>query len=127
MNSIIRMLEPLVRNEVMNFPRGAKFIAFKHSGELETDIGKYGKHQCNGSILYNKESSLENMNFACEFKDQGGDVFIGMGKRLKGSVVDRIVGYSELVDGQGFCKEFIGYKCSYAVEYIDDIVFTSKM
>ena len=67
------------------------------------------------------------MYFACEFKDQGGDVFIGMGKRLKGSVVDRVVGYSELVDGQGFWKEFIGYKCSYAVEYIDDIVFTSKM
>ena len=68
MNSIIRMLEPLVRNEVMNFPRGAKFIAFKHSGELETDIGKYGKHQCNGSILYNKESSLEHMYFRVSLK-----------------------------------------------------------
>ena len=92
----------LVRNEVMNFPGGAKFIAFKHSGGFETDIGKYGKYQCNGSILYNKESSLENMYFACEFKDQDGDVFIGMGKRLKGSDVDRAVGYSELVDGKGF-------------------------
>ena len=103
----------LVRNEVMNFPRG-----------FETDIGKYGKYQCNGSILYNKESSLENMYFACEFKDQDGDIFIGMGKRLKGSDIDRAVGYSELVDGQGFWKDFIGYKCSYAVEYIDDIVFS---
>ena len=46
-----------------------------------------------------------------------------MGKRLKGSDVYRVVGYSELVDGQGFWKDFIGYKCSYAVEYIDDIVF----
>ena len=27
----------------MNFPGGAKFIAFKHSGGFETDIGKYGK------------------------------------------------------------------------------------
>ena len=49
----------LTRNEVTNFPGGAKFIAFKHSGGFETDIGKYGKYQCNGSILYNKESSLE--------------------------------------------------------------------
>ena len=30
------------------------------------------------------------MYFACEFKDQNGDVFIGMGKRLKGSDMDII-------------------------------------
>ena len=114
----------LTRNEVTNFPGGAKFIAFKHSGGFETDIGKYGKYQCNGSILYNKEASLENMYFACEFKDQDGDIFIAMGKRLKGSDIDIAVGYSELVDGKGFWKNFIGYKCSYAVEYIDDIVFS---
>ena len=47
-----------------------------------------------------------------------------MGKRLKGSDVYRVVGYIELVDGQGFWKNFVGYKCSYAVEYIDDIVFS---
>ena len=65
------------------------------------------------------------MYFACEFKDQDGDVFIGMVKRLKGSDIDRAVGYSELVDGQGFWKDFIGYKCSYSEEYIDDIVFST--
>ena len=63
------------------------------------------------------------MYFACVFKDQDGDVFIGMGKRLKGSDIDRAVGDIELVDGQGFWRDFIGYKCSYAVEYIDIIVF----
>ena len=114
----------LIRNEVTKFPGGGKFIAFKHLGGFEADIGKYGKYQCNGSILYNKESSLENMHFACEFKDQTGDIFIGMGKRLKGSDIDRAVGYLELVDGIGFWKDFIGYKCSYAIEYIDDIIFS---
>ena len=114
----------LTRNEVINFPGVATFIAFKHSGGFETDIGKYGKYQCNGSILYNKESFLENMYFACEFKDQEENIFIGMGKRLKGSDIDRAVGYSELVDGQEFWKYFIGYKCFYSVEYIDDIVFS---
>ena len=43
----------LERNEVTTFPGGGKFISFKHSGGFETDIGKYGKYQCNGSILYN--------------------------------------------------------------------------
>ena len=49
----------LVRNEVMNFPGGAKFIAFKHSGGFETDIGKYGKYQCNGSIYIIKNLLLK--------------------------------------------------------------------
>jgi len=113
----------LERNEVITFPGGGKFISFKHSGGFETNIDKYGKYQCKGSILYDNNSSLENMYFACEFKDQNGDVFIGMGKRLKGSDMDRAVGKSELIDGKGFWKDYIGYRCSYAVEYVENIVF----
>ena len=113
----------LERNEVTTFPGGGKFISFKHSGGFETDIGKYGKYQCNGSILYDNNSSLENMYFACKFKDQNGDAFIGMGKRLKGSDMDRAVGKTILIDGEGFWKDYIGYKCSYAIEYVEDIVF----
>ena len=113
----------LERNEVITFPGGGKFISFKHSGGFETNIDKYGKYQCKGSILYDNNSSLENMYFACEFKDQNGDVFIGMGKRLKGSDMDRAVGKSELIDGKGFWKDYIGYRCSYAIEYVENIVF----
>ena len=112
-----------VRNEVTKFPDGSKFISFRHEGGFETDMAKYGIYKCHGSILYNKESTLENMYFACEFKDQNGDVFIGMGKRLKGSDMDRAVGKSELIDGKGFWKDYIGYRCSYAIEYVDNIVF----
>ena len=39
------------RNEITKFPGGGKFVAFKHSRGLETDIGKYGNYQCNRSIL----------------------------------------------------------------------------
>ena len=52
-----------------------------------------------------------------------GDAFIGMGKRLKGSDMDRAVGKTTLIDGKGFWKDYIGYKCSYAIEYVEDIVF----
>ena len=51
--------------------------------------GKYGKYQCKGNILYNKENILEDMNFACEFIDQNEDKYIAMGKRSKGSEIDR--------------------------------------
>ena len=113
----------LERNEVMPFPGGGKFIAFKHAGGFETDNGKYGKYECNGSILYNKQSTLENMYFACRFEDQIGDAFITMGKRLKGSDLDRAVGQFKLIDAKGFWKDFLEYNCSYAVEYVDNIVF----
>ena len=114
----------LVRNEIIKFPNGGMFISFKHEGGFETSIGKYGKYQCSGSILYNKESTLENMTFACEFKDQEGDIFIGMGKREKGSDIDRAIGKTNIISGKGFWKEFIGYQCTYSVVYVEELVFS---
>tara|TARA_E500000178_G_C16911707_1_gene702966 strand:- start:175 stop:630 length:456 start_codon:yes stop_codon:yes gene_type:complete len=112
-----------VRNEVTKFPDGSKFISFRHEGGFETDMAKYGIYKCHGSILYNKESTLENMIFACDNKDQNGDTYITMGKRKKGSAVDRAIGQSEILDGTGFWKDFIGFTCTYAIEYVDDVVF----
>ena len=112
-----------VRNEVTKFPDGSKFISFRHEGGFETDMAKYGIYKCHGSILYNKESTLENMYFACDNKDQNGDTYISMGKRKKGSAVDRAIGQSEILDGTGFWKDFIGFTCTYAIEYVDDVVF----
>ena len=51
----------LTRNEITAFPNGGKFISFKHEGGFESNINKYGRYQCNGSILYNKKDALENM------------------------------------------------------------------
>ena len=72
-----------VRNEVTKFPDGSKFISFRHEGGFETDIAKYGIYKCHGSILYNKESTLENMYILCDNKEQNGDTYISMGKREK--------------------------------------------
>ena len=91
--------------------------------EFETDIGKYGEYLCRGSILYNDKSKLENMYFACEFIDQLGDVFINMGKRLKGSDSDRAVGKMNIIEGNGFWEKYIGYECTYAVEYVNKTIF----
>ncbi|MBF95818.1 MAG: hypothetical protein CFH34_01313 [Alphaproteobacteria bacterium MarineAlpha9_Bin4] len=114
----------LIRNEVTEFPDGGKFISFKHEGGFETNIGKYGRYQCNGSILYNKQSALENMFFACRNIDQNGDIFISMGKRKKGSDLDRAVGQTNIIDAEGFWKNYIGYKCTYSVVYVEEIVFS---
>ena len=121
---VLKNIGKLVRNEVINFPDGSKFISFKHEGGFETDIGKYGKYRCKGSILYNKASTLENMFFACESKDQNGDTFIGMGKRKKGSDMDRAVGQTNIISGEGFWKKYIGFTCTYSVVYVDDVVLS---
>ena len=114
----------LVRNETLKFPNGGMFVSFKHEGGFETSIGKYGVYECSGSILYSNQSTLEKMFFACEFKDQDGDVIITMGKRKKGSDIDRAVGQTNLVSGNGFWKKFIGYTCTYSVVYVEEIVFS---
>ena len=85
--------------------------------------GKYGKYQCKGNILYNKENILEDMNFACEFIDQNEDKYIAMGKRSKGSEIDRAVGAAIIVDGVGFWKDYIVYLCKYAIKYVGDVMF----
>ena len=120
-----KVIGKLKEDNIINFPAGGKFVSFHHVGGFETDIGKYGEYQCRGSILYDKKDKLENMYFACENKDQNGDRFINMGKRFKGSDVDRAVGAMSVIEAEGFWKEYLGYKCTYAVEYVDKIIFST--
>ena len=63
------------------------------------------------------------MFFACENFDQNGEKFINMGKRFKGSDMDRAVGNMSIIEGEGFWENYIGYKCTYAVEYVNKVIF----
>ena len=47
-----------------------------------------------------------------------------MGKRKKGSDLDRAVGQTNIIDAEGFWKNYIGYKCTYSVVYVEEIVFS---
>ena len=44
-------------------------------------------------------------------------------RQTEGSAVDRAIGQSEILDGTGFWKDFVGFTCTYAIEYVDDVVF----
>ena len=119
-----KVVGKLKTDNVIDFPEGGKFVSFHHEGGFETDIGKYGEYQCRGSILYDKNEKLVNMFFACENSDQNGEKFINMGKRFKGSDIDRALGSMSIIEGEGFWKNYIGYKCTYAVEYVNKVIFS---
>ena len=53
------------------------------------------------------------MFFAFENFDQNVQKFINMGKRFKGSDIDRAVGNMSIIEGEGFWKKYIGYKYIY--------------
>ena len=118
-----KVVGKLNTDNVIDFPKGGKFVSFHHEGGFETDIGKYGEYQCRGSILYDKDEKLVNMFFACEHFDQNGEKFINMGKRFKGSDIDRAVGNMSIIEGEGFWKKYVGFNCTYAVEYVNKVIF----
>lgn len=113
------------RQETINFLSGSKFISFMHEGGFDTSIGKYGLYKCTGSIFYNKENVLEDMTYACEFKDQNSERFYSTGKRLKGSEIDRSVGRMKIIEGEGFWNKYSGFDCRYGLEYVENIVFVN--
>ena len=105
------------------FPSGKKFISIKHEGGFETNIAKYGAYSCSGIILLNEEENLEDMNYACEFKDQNGDKFYSQGSRKKGSDIDRSSGKMLILEGLGYWKKYEGKICSYGLESVDKVIF----
>ncbi len=97
-----------VREEIVKFSNGRKFISFRHEGGFKTSIAKYGTYFCVGNMFYNKENYLENMNYICQFSDQNNDKFWSKGKRLEGSEMDLAVGKYRIIDAEGFWKDFLG-------------------
>lgn len=117
----------IIRQETIQFPSGKKFISLKHSGGFETSIAKYGSYSCSGNIFYNEKNNLENMSYACEFKDQDGDKFYSVGSRKKGSDIDRSLGKMSILEGQGFWKKYEGKVCTYGLENVDNVIFVKSL
>ena len=114
-----------IRNEEILFLSGSRFVSFKHEGGFNTNIGRYGVYYCSGSIFYNKKGALENMTYACEFSDQMKERFYSKGNRIKGSQSDRSIGKMKIYEGEGFWKDYVGFNCTYGLEYVENIVFVS--
>ncbi len=106
-------------NESISIDSNKSRTLIKNESTFTDNIGNYAITNCFGSI----ENTLENMYFACDNKDQNRDTYISMGKRKKGSTLDRTIGQTDIMDGTGFWKNLIGFTCTYAIEYVDDVLF----
>ena len=116
----------IVREEVIEFPSGKKFVSFRHEGGFETTISRYGSYICDGNILFDKNENLENMSYACKFNDQKGDSFFSLGSRKKGTSRDRSSGKMIIVEGKGYWKEYEGKVCTYGLENVDKVIFVKS-
>ncbi len=115
----------ITRNEVIKFSSGSKFVSLKHEGGFNSSLAKYGQYFCAGSIFYNEKNVLDDMTYACEFKDQSGKKFFTKGTRSKGTEFDRSTGKMTIKEGDGVWNSYINVKCNYGLEYVEDVVFVS--
>tara|TARA_A100001011_G_C13874111_1_gene660217 strand:+ start:92 stop:547 length:456 start_codon:yes stop_codon:yes gene_type:complete len=122
----IEVIGKTTRQNSIVLPNGKKYVSFRHEGGFKSTLAKYGSYFCEGSIFYNKENLLENMNLFCELTDQNGDKQYTTGKRKVGSEVDIALGKTVIFDASGFWKKFIGLECTYVIEYVNNILFSPQ-
>ena len=122
----IEVIGKTTRQSNIVLPNGQRYVSFKHEGGFKSSLAKYGSYFCEGSIFYNKENLLENMNLFCELTDQNGHKQYTTGKRKVGSETDIAVGQTIIFDASGFWKKYIGLECTYVVEYVNNVIFSPQ-
>ena len=96
-----------------------QFIFYNSKSFWNDNLGNYGKNHCQGLVKINAENLFDGGEVYCESIDQKNNKFIVLLSRDKGDF-DSGIGFFKFVDGNGPWKKFIGKKCNYAIQYIDD-------
>ena len=109
--------------KTFNLKNGINFSSFTSEGSWENNLGNYGINKCLGTVK--KMPSYEiNLNIMCEFTDKNGYKTWSVLKRSS-SNMESGVGYAEIIDSTVPHKElWIGTKCTYATNYLEDVNFT---
>ncbi len=115
-----------IDTKTFKLQNGTKYTSFRVDGGFKTSINKYGTYACSVNIINSQENKLEKSDYICEFKDQDKLRFWAIGKRLEGSEQDIAAGKYQIIDGEGFWKNYIGVECLYGIEYVDKFYFSSQ-
>ena len=96
-----------------------KFVFYNSKSFWNDNLGNYGKNKCKGSAKINEKNFFDGGEVFCESIDQNKNKFIVLLSRDKGDF-DSGIGFFQFIDGTGPWKKFIGKKCKYAIQYIDE-------
>ena len=113
------------KTEVKTFSlkNGINFSSYRSEGSWENNLGNYGINKCLGTVKKMPSNEI-NLNIMCESIDKNGYKTWLVLKRSSSSM-ESGVGYAEIVDSTVPHKElWIGTKCTYATNYLEDVNFT---
>ena len=99
------------------------YSIFKSDGSWTSTLGDYGHLECMGPI--EKSDKYFKLNHMCEYTNQSKIKFWARVIREGNQDADAGVGKIIIVDAIDNYKKFIGYKCNYAIKYLDNKIFTT--
>ena len=105
--------------EVFKTTSNYQYVFFSSKSFWNDNLGNYGKNNCKGLAKINEEKLFDGGEVFCESFDQNNNKFIVLLSREKGDFNSGI-GYFQFIDGEGPWKKYIGKKCKYAIQYIDE-------
>ena len=111
--------------KTFNLKNGINFSSYTSEGSWENNLGNYGVNKCLGTVKKMPSNEIS-LNIMCESTDKNGYKTWSVLKRSS-SNMESGVGYAEIVDSTVPHKElWIGTKCTYATNYLEDVNFTMQ-
>lgn len=108
-------------SEKINLSDGRKVSHYKNNGNWKDSLGNYGTQRCFGTILTTSEKVIEDWKLFCEGMDQDRNNFVL--EYYRNTNMEAGTGNYIFIDGTGKWKKFIGTKCNYAINYLDNAMF----
>ena len=108
-------------SEKIDLTEGGKVSHYKNSGNWKDSLGNYGTQKCFGTILLNANKIIKDWMLFCEGMDQDRNTFVL--EYFRNTDMEAGTGSYIFIDGNGKWKKFIGTKCNYAINYLDNAMF----
>ena len=106
-------------SETFTLSDNYKIITYSSKSFWKDNLSNYGKNNCRGIVKIDKDGLFDGGEVYCESIDQNKYKFTVKLFRNKGDFNSGI-GHFIVIDGQGPWKNFVGKKCTYAIQYIEE-------
>ena len=108
-------------SETIKLSDGRKLSHYKSSGNWKDSLGNYGIQSCFGTILITSDKKIEDWKLFCHGMDQDRNNFVL--EYFRNTSMEAGTGNYIYIDGTGKWQKYIGTKCKYAINYLDNALF----